>query len=129
MHLLIVDSSKLVTERLVELISETRTGIKFIIVNSCNEAIQCLDRFTPQVMLLDLDFSFYKTSQLLRRTNSSTDKIVVIGLFTIQNEHNIRQCKEHGVDYVFDKYEDFEKIPAVVAEVYSGRGMNDIVEF
>lgn len=129
MRLLIVDSSKLVTERLVELISETRPGIKFIIVNSCNEAIQCLDRFTPQVILLDLDFPFYKTSQLLRRTNSATDKIVVIGLFTIQNEHNIRQCKEHDVDYVFDKYEDFEKIPAVVAEVYSGRSMNDIVEF
>jgi DNA-binding NarL/FixJ family response regulator len=129
MHLLIVDSSKLVTERLVELISETRTGIKFIIVNTCHEAIQCLDRFTPQVMLLDLDFPFYKTSQLLRLTNSSIDKIVVIGLFTIQNEYNIRQCKEHGVDYVFDKYEDFEKIPGIVAEVYSGRGLNDIVGF
>jgi DNA-binding NarL/FixJ family response regulator len=127
MHLLIVDSSKLVTERLVELISESKAGIKFIIVNSCNDAIQCLDRFTPKVMLLDLDFPLYKILQLLRRTNSHADKIVVIGLFTIQNEYNIRQCKENGVDYVFDKYEEFEKIPSIVTEVYSGTGMNDIV--
>lgn len=125
MHLLIVDSSKLVTERLVELISETKEGIKFIIVNSCNDAIQCLDRFTPKIILLDLDLPLYKVNQLLKRINSSSDKITVIGLYTIQNEFNIRQSKQNGVDYVFDKYEDFEKLPAVVAEVYSGNSRND----
>lgn len=115
------------TERLVELISETKAGIKFIIVNSCNDAIQCLDRFTPKIILLDLDLPLYKITQLLKRTNSSADRIIVIGLFTIQNEFNIRQCEQNGVDYVFDKYEDFEKLPALVAEVYPGNSMNDIV--
>lgn len=117
MVVLIFDRSILISERLISLISEKMEGIIFYKADSYEEAIGLLDEFMPQVVLLDLNFPGNGTIPLLNKIRKANEKTVVIVLFSIADDHKLNLYKEHGADFLFDKYHEFEKIPPVIVGI------------
>ncbi|MDZ4810688.1 MAG: response regulator [Bacteroidota bacterium] len=117
MVLLILESSKLITDRLIDLISEAREGVKFFRADSYKQATELLDEFNPDVVVLDLNLPGATTLELIKKIKESNDKRTVIVLFSITDEYTLKQCREYGADFLFDNYYEFEKIPAVISSI------------
>lgn len=114
MVILIFDSSRQITERLIELISETVKDITFHKAVSYEEAINLLQICTPDAVLLDFKFPCNCIIELLKKVKTSNDKTVVIGLLSMANEPSRKQFTVYGADFIFDKYDDFEELPGVI---------------
>ena len=114
MVIAIFEKSKLITERLIDLISEINKDITFYKAVSYPDAIHLLQKCKPDAVLLDLKFSGNGSIELLKKIKAGNNKIAVIILFNITNEKKLKECKDHGADFIFDKYNEFEKIPAVI---------------
>ena len=114
MEILIFENSKQITQRLMELISETVKNITFLKASSYSEALYFLRECNPEVMLLDLKYPGNSSVELLKKINQSNSKPVVIALLNETEEAIVTRCKEYGADFIFDKYSDFEKIPGVI---------------
>ncbi len=117
MLLLILESSKLITDRLIDLISEAREGVKFFRTDTYQEATELLEKFNPDAVLLDLNLPGNTALELLKKIKESNDKRTVIVLFSITDEYTLKQCREYGADFFFDNYYEFEKIPAVISSI------------
>jgi DNA-binding NarL/FixJ family response regulator len=117
MRVLIFVDSIHIPERLICLISEVRQGITFFKASTYREAVAQVEKIKPQAVLLDMNFSGDKAIFLLRKIKQKDDKAVVIILFTVADDHKLKMCKEHGADFLFDKYLDFEKIPEVIRKI------------
>ncbi|MEQ1677313.1 MAG: response regulator [Chitinophagaceae bacterium] len=117
MVVLIFDRSKLIPERLISLISEAKKGAIFYKADTYEKATGLLDELTPQAVLLDFNFPGNSVIELLRMIRKSNEKTVVIVLFTVADDHKLKLYKEHGADFLFDKYHEFEKIPSVIATI------------
>lgn len=115
MVIAIFEKSKLITERLIDLISETNKDITFYNAVSYTDAINLLQKCKPDAVILDLKFFGNGIIELLKKIKAGNNKMVVIILFNITNEKKLKECKDHGADFIFDKYNDFEKIPSVIS--------------
>ncbi len=117
MVLLILERSKLITDRLIDLISEAREGVKFLRTDCYKEATELLDEFNPDVVVLDLNLLGTTPLQLLKKIKELSDAKIVIVLFSIADEYTLEQWREYGADFFFDNYYEFEKIPAVIRSI------------
>lgn len=117
MQVLILENSKQITQRLIELISETIKDITFLKASSYGEALYFLRECNPGVLLLDLKYPGNSSLELMKKINGSVNKPLIIALSSEVEELNLKQCHEHGVDFIFDKYADFEKIPNVIRAI------------
>jgi DNA-binding NarL/FixJ family response regulator len=115
MVFLIVDSSDIITERLVFLISESGSSHKFIhCAASFDDAALLFEETKPDVVLLDMylpgsrSVDFFK---MIKKSSTPASVIVFVNnLDPVTREH----YEWVGADFVFDKYKDFEKIPLAV---------------
>lgn len=114
MQVLVFDSSKEIAERLIGLISEARKGITFYKAFADHEAVNLLKKIQPHAVLLDLNFPGNSAIELLKQIKSMNDKTIVIVLFGMADEFSLNQFKTQGADFIFDKYDDFEKIPDII---------------
>lgn len=117
MVILIFERSQQITERLIGLISETIRGISFRKANTYKEALELLDEYNPQAVLLDLDFPDDTAISLLQAIKGSGDQTVAIVLYTMADQQKIKLFEENGADFMFDKYHEFEKIPGVIMDI------------
>ena len=114
MKILIFENSKQIAERLIELISETIKDITFYRAGSYGEALYFLKECNPDAVLLDFDYPGNSSIELLKKTKALNDKTMVLALLSEMNESNVKQCQQYGADLIFDKYADFEQIPAII---------------
>lgn len=110
-------SSKNISIRLAELINETNEGVIFYNAFSYTEAIKCLAEHKADIVLLDLDFAGNNTVKLLKWIKKFYAEAVVLGLFSLASEPVMKQFRNYGADYLFDKYNDFEKIAPVIKAI------------
>lgn len=109
-----------ITNRLVELIDETNHELSFFSAFSYKEAMDCLLKHQMDVVLLDVDFAGNKAFELLEKMQLFSDKTVVIGLYSVASEFSIKQFRDGGAGYLFDIYNDFEKIAPVIKTIRKG---------
>ncbi len=117
MQVLIFDRSKEIANRIIDQISETNTGITFFSAVSYAESVNLLKESKPDVVLLDLNFNGNTAIELLKEIKQLNDKTVAIVWYTHADERSLKLCKELGADYLFDKYEEFEKIPGIISAI------------
>jgi DNA-binding NarL/FixJ family response regulator len=117
MAVLIFEKSAEVTNRLIELVKEGRTGVKIYTADSFTSAVNLLEQKKLEVVLLDLNFGGDFSLELLQLIKKVNSKIVVIVLYNYADEKRLQQCQTHSADFVFDKYNDFEKIPGIISTV------------
>ncbi|MEP6596103.1 MAG: response regulator [Ginsengibacter sp.] len=114
MKILIFENSRQIAERLIELIGETKKNLTFYKACSYGEALYFLNECTPDAVLLDFEYPDNSSIELLKRIKASNNKPIILALLSEMNESSVKQCERYGADFIFDKYADFEQIPAAV---------------
>ncbi len=126
MVITIFGNSTHISNRIIELIDETNKGVSFYNCSSYAEAITCLSENKTDVVLLDFDFAGNKVFDLLKKIREYSAETVVMVLFNLASDFSMKQFRDSGADYLFDKYNDFEKIAPVINTI-SKRATNYIL--
>ncbi len=121
MQILIVDSSVQVIDRLEEILSEAESVCAIHRAVSYNEAAVFFKEDMPDVVLLDSGLRGNGTINLLKKIKETGSKALVIILSTRYDDFLIKECKLNGADFFFDKYYEFEKIPAIIDSIAANK--------
>ena len=120
MRVLIVDDSKIVCERLqqmlidivgVEVVGQTYNG---------EDAIKAIAESKPDAVILDIRLPGISGMEVLKDIREKKLLIKVIILTNYVYPQYREKCKELGADYFFDKSLEFEEIPKMIAELAKG---------
>ena len=120
MPVLILDSSTHVADRLGDLVAEVKKEIVIYKAATYKAAIKLLDKLNLSAVLLDVDFSGNSAIEILKKIKIKNKKILVIVLYSHTEERKLKLYKEIGADFIFNKYEDFEKIPVIISTIHKG---------
>ncbi len=113
--ILIVDDSALIMERMVPMLEEME-NVEFVIhAGTYQEAIELLEKISPQFVLLDIHLPDRSGIELLRTIRERYREIIVLMITNSAGESYREICKKLGARYFFDKSKDFDQIPAVIA--------------
>lgn len=120
MRLLIIDDSKLINEKLRELLSEIEN--LEIVDEALNgfEGVEKYWKYKPDIVILDIKMpklNGIEVLQNIRRINSPA-KIII--LTNYDNQYFKEACLAEGADYFLDKSTDFEKVYNICKELASG---------
>jgi DNA-binding NarL/FixJ family response regulator len=114
MEILIIDPSELFIERLTELILESNSYDSIYAAASLQQAEKRLNEVVPDIVLADMSILISDGFAFLRQIKEYSADAVVVVLFTIANEYHLGQCRKYGASHLYDKYVDFDKIPAAI---------------
>lgn len=116
-HIFIVDDSVWIRVRLAEALA-CLPGVRLVgEAASASEAVAGILRTRPQTVLLDLNLMGHTGLEVMRAVRSKAPGIVFVVL-TNHSESQYRDaCVEAGASYFLDKSQDFDRVPAVIAEI------------
>jgi response regulator of citrate/malate metabolism len=110
MLVVIVNTSIRIIERLEEIISESPSIAAIHRACSYEEAKRLFKRNRYDIALVDIDLWENESIQLLKDIRKTDERLCIIALFTPMDNCIYEQCKSIGVDFLLDKYYDFEKL-------------------
>ena len=113
MRLLIIDGSVEIIRRLEELLSELTTISAIHTSASYEKGIKLFKENRPDIVLLDIFLPENKSLKLLGEMKAARYKKSIIILSNDSKDYQ-ELCHLLGVDYLLDKYHDFDKIPGVI---------------
>ena len=119
MIVMIVEGSEIILERLVVLTTEGNNVDIVHKASSFHEATKLLDTIKPGIAILDMCLPQQKSVELfkiIRHANRDTSFII---LFNFIDAVTCAQYEWLDADFVFDKYNDFDKIPAAINTIIS----------
>jgi DNA-binding NarL/FixJ family response regulator len=117
MTVLIVDDSPIIITKLVELLQEVCTIRNIKSSASYTHAIETLNAYNPDVVLLDINLPDKSGIQLLRYVKLNLPKATVI-MVTNQNSTYYRNlCIDLGAEHFLDKSKDFEALPSILTSL------------
>jgi DNA-binding NarL/FixJ family response regulator len=116
-----VDDSPIVAERLQSMLSEVE-NVEFL-GNARNiaSALALIDQARPDVVFLDIhleeDMPHANGIDLLISLRKKYPVMKIMMLTNLTGFHYRNRCIAFGVDYFFDKSNDFDKIPGTLKEI------------
>lgn len=118
-HVFIVDDSVWIRVRLAEALGRLPDVMVVGEAASANEAVAGILRTRPDSVLLDLNLMGRTGLDVMRAVRPKAPEIVFVVL-TNHSESQYRDaCMEAGARYFLDKSQDFDRVPAVIAEIAS----------
>ena len=111
---LVVDSSVFIIERWQNILSETENIKTVYGAVAYKDASVLFKEIKPNVVLLDGGLPGSSSIDLLKEFKATNENTTVIILSNSIDTHVAEKCKSLGADFFFDKYQDFEKIPAFI---------------
>ena len=117
MVLLIIDSSDLIIERLFNLVTETGKATAIFKATGYEEAVQLAAKIKPDLVLLDMCLPENNSADLFSAIKAGNDQAAFIFLSCGADIATSPWHPSHGVDFIFDKYHDFEQIPFAVTSI------------
>ncbi len=111
---LVVDSSVFIIERWQNILSETQNIKTVYGAVAYKDASVLFKEIKPNVVLLDGGLPGSSSIDLLKEFKATNENTTVIILSNSIDTHVEEKCKSLGADFFFDKYQDFEKIPAFI---------------
>lgn len=117
MKILLVDSSSLVLQRLEELLSDTISADLMYKAISYKDAADNFFFHKPGVVVMDINLPQNASYRLINEIKQEAPVTLVIALSIHTDEYIRQQCILGGADFFFDKYDEFEKIPAVIGAI------------
>jgi DNA-binding NarL/FixJ family response regulator len=111
---LVVDSSVFIIERWQNILSETENIKTVYGAVAYRDASVLFKEIKPNVVLLDGTLPGSMSIDLLREFKAPNETATVIILANSIDRNIEEKCKSLGADFFFDKYHDFEKIPAFI---------------
>ena len=110
----IVDDSRLVRERLVDLLSEVKDVVIVGQAGAATEAIRAIQMLRPKVVVLDISMPGGSGLLVLEEIKKSSSPPVVIMLTNFANDPYKQKCLGLGAEYFFDKSTEFDKVKEVL---------------
>ncbi|MFM2326146.1 MAG: hypothetical protein RIR31_348 [Bacteroidota bacterium] len=121
MTILIVERSMLINDRMKNLVAEMG-NIKAIYQTACYKEGEALfNTIKPDVVLLDIELLLHKSIDLLKTMTTNISNTTVIALAYCNDKLINSKCMDYGAHFIFDKYLDFEKIPAVINTIATNK--------
>ena len=118
LKVLLIDDTVMILQRLQFLLAEVKQVSRTESVTSAEEALILLDRYQPDVMVLDINMPGMGGIEMLRKLSvRNMIKPVVIMLTNHAFASYRDECMRLGADYFLDKSRDFLMIPAIVEKV------------
>ena len=114
MKIIVVDDSVVIIERVQQMLSEVEYVEVAYGAVSYSDGIRLFNKIKPDAVIIDSCLRNNGCIALLEDIQMEKSNPLIIIL------HNNEECelkiksKSLGVDFVFDKYYEFEKIPAVI---------------
>ncbi len=121
MKILIVDSSTEIIQRLKELLQDIDEIVSIYSTTFSSKAATLFEDSKPDVVLLDLNLPGNQSIDFLKLINATPKSALVIGLFIHLDQLLQNQFNKIGIDYLIDKYDDFEKIPGIINSIVRSR--------
>lgn len=114
MKVFIVDDSKVVRERLINMISEL-PEIKIAgQAKNGREAIKYIRKIKPDVVILDIRLPGGNGIEVLKNIKKDKKSPLVIILTNYPTSQYRKKCMDEGADFFFDKSTEFNKIIGVL---------------
>lgn len=120
MRILIVDSSVWIPDRIISLLTETQGDYTLYKALSYREALTLFTKTDPAIVILDRSLPDNGSIALLKEIKSANKDVIVIVLSLRIDQNTRYQCILAGADFFLDKYNDFDKIPAIVNSIAAG---------
>lgn len=117
MQVLIIDSSVEIIGRLEEILIEEKSIRMISTAISYKEAMKILNENKTDIVLLDCSLPGNGSLEILKEIKKPGSNISVILLSLETDNRKKEQCRLLGVDFFFDKYYDFEKIPNAIKTI------------
>jgi len=113
---LLIDDSSIVSSRLISMLEDTRNTQVVLHATNYKEALQMMEEFKPDYILIDIGLSGKTGVPLLGdiRERYCGSKVVIIT--NLANKHYKDFCESMAVNYFLDKSADFELIPGILTE-------------
>jgi DNA-binding NarL/FixJ family response regulator len=112
MRVLIVDDSKIVRERVVELLSELQDGIDVVgQAGEVTEAIGAVHRLKPDAVILDIGMPGGSGVDVLQAIKQVGLSPVIMMLTNLAHPQYRKRCMDIGADFFYDKSKEFCKVP------------------
>ncbi|MCE1164798.1 MAG: response regulator transcription factor [Bacteroidetes bacterium] len=110
LKLFIVDDSKLIVDRLINLLSDVE-GLRIIgHANSASVAKDYIRRSAPDFVILDIHLRDGSGIELLKDVKMNLPGTTVMMLTNFPEEDYRKKCFELGAEYFLDKSIEFEKV-------------------
>jgi len=117
MKLLIVDDSKIVCERLQQMLIPI-TDVEIVgQAHNAEDAIKSISELKPEVVILDIRLPGKNGIDVLKDIRVKKLPLRVIVLTNYPYPQYRKKCEELEADYFFDKVAEIEMIPKVIAEL------------
>jgi DNA-binding NarL/FixJ family response regulator len=122
MILLIIDGSDIIIQRLAFLITESGNNNISAVHSAVSyaDATALLKEIKPDVVLLDMYLPGRRSADLFKLIKKNNINASVIILANYADAVTKEKYEWVGADFVFDKYNDFEKIPVTI-DAIAGR--------
>lgn len=113
MRVFIADDSYIVVQRLVDILAQIR-GLDVIgCAVDALEAKQSIERLSPEVVILDLQFPKGRGVDVLKAIKRTRPNTTVMVLTNFSYPPYRKRCLEAGADFFLDKSADFQRIPEI----------------
>jgi len=117
MKVFIVDDSKIVCERLIEMLSEL-PGVEIAgKAHKVVEATNLIEKIKPDVVILDIRMPGGSGIDILRKIKKNKAAPLVIMLTNYPYPQYRKKCMDAGGDFFFDKSDEFEKVVEVLKDL------------
>ena len=114
MKVFIVDDSKIVCERLSEMLSELPEIEIIGQAHKAVEAINLIEKLKPDAVILDIRMPEGNGIDVLQKIKKNKTAPLVIMLTNYPYPQYRKKCMDAGVDFFFDKSNEFEKVVEVL---------------
>jgi DNA-binding NarL/FixJ family response regulator len=118
LKVLLIDDTVMILQRLQSLLAEVKQVSRTESVTSAEEALELMDGYHPDVMVLDINMPGMGGIEMLRKLHiKQMNKPIVIMLTNNTFAGYRDECMRLGADYFLDKSRDFLMIPSIVEKV------------
>ncbi len=117
MKVFIADDSKIVVERLADLLRDVR-GVEVAgQAGDALEAVRCIRQVNPDAVILDLQMPGGSGLDVLRAIRPDHPGLYVLICTNYAYPQFREECLSAGANYFLDKSSEFEKIPDILREL------------
>jgi DNA-binding NarL/FixJ family response regulator len=110
-QVLIVENSILISDRIAEMLRESKSASIVNQTGTYKETIQLMKQVKPDVVIIDSDLSDGSFLQHIKYFNQQFSKLLIIVLCSDKKAFFQQDLKKEGVAFVIDKYLEFERLP------------------
>ncbi|MGC3981761.1 MAG: response regulator [Steroidobacteraceae bacterium] len=121
LRVLLVEDSSLLSERLLELLSDL-PGVQTVAAATTEaEAIEAVQLHHPDAVILDLRLKEGTGFGVMRHINTLEKRPAVVIITNYALPQYRRQAEAMGVNYFLDKTQEFERLPKILESLLQSR--------